>query len=85
MPQEYKARAGQSLFDVCLNTYGSLDFIYTLMVDNSISDISYQPTTGQVFEYDISQVVSPVISRTISTSEVRYSTYANVTIDAPFT
>lgn len=84
MQAEYKVQLGQSLFDVCLNTYGSLDFMYKLITDNGVNNILYQPVTGQVFTYDPALTVNPTISRTKSISDIRYSTYANVTIDAPF-
>ncbi len=84
MPQEYKARAGQSVFDVCLNTYGTLDLTYRLLQDSGVEDIETAPTTGQVFTFNPALTVNPNVSRTKAATGVRFSTYANITIDAPF-
>jgi hypothetical protein len=62
--QQYKAINGQSLQDVCLSTYGSLDYIYKLIVDNNIEDLEYTPVTGDVFLYDLSLTVNNNINRT---------------------
>jgi hypothetical protein len=35
--QVYKAKSGQSFTDVCLNTYGSLDYFIKLLSDNNLS------------------------------------------------
>jgi len=48
----YYAVNGQSLYDICLNTYGTLDYIVKLMLDNNISGLGYVPLSGQQFIYD---------------------------------
>jgi hypothetical protein len=47
--QQFNAIAGQSLIDICLNTYGSLEFLTQLMQDNSVQTINDTVTSGQVF------------------------------------
>lgn len=56
--QNYNSANGQSLLDVCLSVYGTLDYLYKLIVDNNINGVDYEPTTGQVFVYDDSLTVN---------------------------
>lgn len=48
----YTSRYGQSYYDVCLNTYGTLDLMIKLLQDNNVTSIAYHPTPGTVFQYD---------------------------------
>lgn len=56
--QNYNSVNGQSLLDVCLSVYGTLDYLYKLIVDNNINGVDYEPSTGQVFVYDDSLTVN---------------------------
>lgn len=55
--QQYKAKAGQSIYDVCLQTYGSLDYLGKLMDDNGINGVDEDVLSGQVFEWDDQLIV----------------------------
>ena len=68
---------GSTLFDVCLNTYGSLDFFYKLLVDNNITNANYTPKTGQPFNYDETLIVDEQTNRTITLSGIKYTTAIN--------
>ena len=68
---------GSTLFDVCLNTYGSLDFFYKLLVDNNIPNANYTPKTGQPFNYDETLIVDEQTNRTITLSGIKYTTAIN--------
>jgi hypothetical protein len=50
--KNYTAIDGQSIFDVCLQTYGSLDFLGRLIVDSAFDNVNTSPFSGQVFSYD---------------------------------
>lgn len=50
--KEFIAISNSTIYDVCLNTYGALDYLIKLMVDNNISDININPINGQIFMYD---------------------------------
>ena len=50
--KEFIAISNSTIYDVCLNTYGALDYLIKLMVDNNISDINTNPINGQIFMYD---------------------------------
>jgi len=74
MLSEYKSTDGQSLIDVCLNTYGSTDYIYKMIQDSGIDNLDYTPKTGDVFLYDVSLTVNSDTSRTQVITDTRYST-----------
>lgn len=48
----YKSYKGQSLFDICLQTYGSLRYLFKLIQDNNISNLnqSIEPNTPFTFD-----------------------------------
>jgi hypothetical protein len=48
----YTAIDGQSIFDVALQTYGSLDYLGKLMVDSAFDNVNTSPFSGQQFSYD---------------------------------
>ena len=50
--KEFIAISNSTIYDVCLNTYGTLDYLVKLMVDNNITDINTNPINGQIFLYD---------------------------------
>lgn len=62
----YTAVRGQSLRDVCLITYGSLDFLTKLAIDNDISDLNDVNLSGITFSYDESLVVSQTVAQSVN-------------------
>lgn len=80
--QNYNSVNGQSLLDVCLSVYGTLDYLYKLIVDNNISGVDYDPTTGQVFVYDDSLTVNSNAFQ--KRSVAKYSTLYNADSVADF-
>lgn len=80
--QNYNSANGQSLLDVCLSVYGTLDYLYKLIVDNNISGVDYDPTTGQVFVYDDSLTVNSNAFQ--KRSVAKYSTLYNADSVADF-
>src|SRR3954447_26298775 len=72
--QTYPAVEGQSLYDVCLNTYGSLDFLLKMLVDSGVSDINQSPFSGQIFSFDPQLVVDQGINRQLIVTDTRYAT-----------
>lgn len=49
---EFKAVDMSTIYDVCLNTYGTLNYLVKLMVDNDFNGVNEYPTAGQIFVYD---------------------------------
>lgn len=72
--QTYNAIAGQSIYDVCLQTYGSLDYLYKLMQDNGIEGLDEPVYSRQQFVWDDSLVVDQLINAAFAATGQRYST-----------
>jgi hypothetical protein len=62
----YTAVAGQTLYDVCILTYGSIDYIVKLARDNNIIDLSNDNLSGVEFTYDNSLVVSQALQQALN-------------------
>ena len=52
----YTALEGQSIYDVCLQTYGTLDLLYKLIQDNDIDNVNRVELKGIVFTFDTSLI-----------------------------
>ena len=50
--KQFQAVDMSTIYDVCLNTYGNLDLLVKLMVDNSHNGVNEYPTAGQIYKYD---------------------------------
>ena len=50
--QQFKAISNSTIYDVCLNTYGTLDLLVKLMDDNDFDGVDTLPENGQIFLYD---------------------------------
>jgi len=70
----FKAIAGQSIYDVCLQTYGTLDYLYKLMQDNGINGLNENIYSGQTFVWDDTLVVDQLVNAAFAASNVYYST-----------
>lgn len=66
---QFKAISGSTLYNVCMNTYGSYDYIVKLMKDNKISNINQYPIAGQIFLYD-----ETLVFNKLALGNVKYST-----------
>lgn len=72
--QIYSAIAGQSIYDVCLQTYGTLDYLYKLMQDNNIAGVNISVLSGQQFVWDDSLVLDQQVNAAFAGTAKRYST-----------
>ena len=72
----YYAIEGQSLWDVCLNTYGSFDFIIKLLQDNEVDNVNVSPISGQLFIWDETLTVDQAVNQISSNSGIIYATKA---------
>jgi len=70
----YSAIYGQSIFDVCLNTYGSLDYLLRLITDNDIPNINYTPFSGQKFTWDETLTADQAVNQTSQNGHIIYAT-----------
>ena len=71
---QYNCVAGQSFTDVCLNTYGSLDYYIKMLNDNNVQpdDVPY---TGQVIMYDNTLINNQSVTTTIRNNNIIYATF----------
>lgn len=74
MLKNYKAVNGQSIFDVCLNAYGTLDLLVKLLRDSGAQGVDDIPVSGQVYVYDDSLVVDQSVNQSYTLSGIRYAT-----------
>jgi hypothetical protein len=70
----YNGISGQSLADVCLNTYGSLDYFYKLLQDSGVENGDALVATGQSFTWDETLVIDAQVLRTTTLGNIRYAT-----------
>ncbi len=68
-----QAVEGQSIYDICLQTYGSLDYLVKLLQDNNIASINVTPYSGQTFTWDETLATDQTISQN---STITYATKA---------
>jgi hypothetical protein len=73
----FNAVDGQSLCDVCVNTYGSMDYFYKLLTDNNIPNANYVPASGIPFNWDETLVVDFIVGQTITKNKIKYATAAS--------
>lgn len=80
----FTAVSNSNIYDVCLNTYGTLDLLTKLMTDNDFGGVNESPLNGQVFEFDETLAVDLTAS-TIRTnlSNAKYATRFKKIFDPP--
>lgn len=52
MIKSFEAAANSTIYDICLNTYGTLNLLLKLMQDNKFLNVNTYPVAGQIFLYD---------------------------------
>ena len=74
------------LFNICLDTYGQIDYLFKLMSDNNQSDINAIIPTNTVIEFDNEfKIFNPIIISNIKTNVIidpvsEYTVRTNQTI-----
>lgn len=74
MISEYTAQEGQSIYDVCANTYGDLNKLRKLITDNNIGSVNDQNLAKKVFKFDTSLIKDNLLFNVNNNSNVVYST-----------
>lgn len=72
--QNYPAVYGQSLYDICLQVYGTLDLLYKLLQDSGVDSVNVVPFSGQVFIYDDTLVTDQAIINRNVLGNILYAT-----------
>lgn len=70
----YPAVYGQSLLDICLQVYGSLDLLLRMLLDSGIDNVNVTPASGQVFTYDDTLQTDQAIINKNALSGIVYAT-----------
>jgi hypothetical protein len=70
----FKAVNGQSLADVCMNTYGTMDYFVKLLQDNNIANANQLPYTGQQFKWDETLVKDGLVQISTANGSIKYAT-----------
>jgi hypothetical protein len=75
MLKTYNAVNGQSIYDVCLNAYGSLDNLVKLLTDSGAGQgVNDVPASRQAYIFDDSLVIDQSINQAYTLSGIRYAT-----------
>lgn len=69
----YNCVFGQSYSDVCLNTYGTMDYYVKMLNDNNLSPNDL-PSTGQVVNWDETLVQNQTIRRLTDKNKIIFAT-----------
>lgn len=72
------ARDGQSLLNVCLNVYLTLDYLVKLCKDNGISGVNTPVVSGQVFLYDPTVTADQAVATINKFQQVIYATASSI-------
>lgn len=72
----YVAKPGQSIYDVCMQVYGTLDQLYKLIQDNSLSGVGVESDAllGKNLVYDPSLTVNPAVFNNAYNQRTVYAT-----------
>jgi len=60
----YTVKTGQNIFDVCVQHFGTLDYLFTMLSDNNL-DLNSPLTSGIVLEINSNLLGNELIKRTI--------------------
>lgn len=71
----YRSVDGQSIYDVCMNTYHDLNLVYKLAKDNNFDNLNDYPIAGRLFKFTLALVKDDILS-----SSELYSTEAPVLV-----
>lgn len=71
--RQYNCVNGQSLSDVCLNTYGTMNKYVKMLNDNGLSPNDV-PNTGQIIMWDETQVLDQSTQSVINANKTIYAT-----------
>ncbi len=69
-----QVRQGQSIYDICLQAYGTLNLIFKLIQDNLIESIDINPAPGTIIKYDESLIANTAISQQNNNTNTTYTT-----------
>lgn len=70
----FKSQTNQTVIDVCLQTYGDLNKIYTLISDSSFASIMVYPKPQTVFTFNDQLVADSLFASYLKTNKITINT-----------
>lgn len=70
----YTGKQGQSFYDVCLQTYGTLNKVFDLVRENNLPGIPEGDMAGRVFSFDETKVADPVLFSHVNQQNIIFTT-----------
>ena len=70
----YVSKQGQSIYDVCMQTYGTLDLLIKLCINNNIDGVEAGFPIGKIFTFDETLIFSQKIFNDNFNQKIFYST-----------
>lgn len=61
MQSEYRTYNNQNMIDICLNTYGSINYLGRFLKDNNIRNPLYNPPNNITFVYDRNLITDVIV------------------------
>ena len=74
MQLTFRPPEGANLFDICLNTYTSLDMLPRFIKDNNITDLNMQTKVGDLFIYESDLIINEIMIDVISRNRLLFMT-----------
>ena len=68
--QVFTAISNSTIYDICLNTYGTLDLLVKLMTDNNFPGVNQYPVNGQQFIFDETLIAN----QAVQSINIKYAT-----------
>ena len=71
---EFRPPIGATIFDLCLNTYLSLNLLPKFVKDNGIENLNYVTGQGEVYIYDTDFIWDEFMSKDIKNNNYKFTT-----------
>lgn len=71
---QFKSSNGQSIFDLCIQTYGSLEFLYQFINENNVGSLLSNDIDERVFTFDKRKIKDNIFYNNITGKGVRLKT-----------
>jgi hypothetical protein len=74
LTEDYYSQNNQSVYDICLQTYGSLNLLYKLIQDSNFSSIDSYPDINTLFIFAPQKVTNKTIRNYIINQKIIFAT-----------
>lgn len=80
--KEFSAYSGMSIYDICLQVYGSLDLLYQLMADSNFNNLQSEVVVGEKFIFNPGKTVDNIFANFLKTTKKIITTLVFTPSDA---